>query len=66
MPKKQRDGNGRTRGWQEWKGRGLRPASELILGRLSSLVCDLADMLHWGLDSKYPGLALHHRKFLAD
>lgn len=57
VPKKQRDGNG----IYEDGVRGLRPASELILGTLSShLMCSLAHMLPWGLDRKYLELALHH------
>ena len=56
VPKKQRGGNGMRGGWD----RGLRPASELVWGTLSSLLCSLADIQHRGLDLKYPELALHH------
>lgn len=56
VPKKQRDGNS----IYEDGVRGLRPASELILGTLSSHLMCLAHMLPWGLDRKYLELALHH------
>lgn len=43
---KPRGGDGMIGGW------GERPASELILGTLSSLTCGLADIVHWGLHGK--------------